>query len=484
MKFNTHSTTQTTNFAGAIAYSQTPELELVSILLTSFVEDKFYESAQDQLVRLRDLIDRIPNKEFIAKAAIYARHEFGMRSITHVIAGELCMRVKNEVWLKDALTQIICRPDDILEIVAYYLGQRKVKGNLPAALRKAICSALSKFDRYQLAKYRGGDAKIKMVDIFNMVHPKPTKDQEFIFKDLMSGNLVSTETWESKLSKAGQDGKTADEVRDLKKDAWIELIKTKKIGYFALLRNLRNIINQAPEAVPAACELLTDAKFIAYSKIFPFNFMTAFHEITTLVNQNAYQSMPVLRAINEAMTLSVSNVPVFSGTNLIALDVSGSMTGKPLDIGSLFAALLFKKNESDILLFSDKAQYIMPGLSIDSLATLTTTIKAYASLLNGGTDFNLIFKKCNKRYDRIFILSDMQAWKCNDILNSNLKQYKSSHDADPYIYSFDLAGYGSMQFPERNVFAIAGFSDKIFGVIKLLETDKNALIKKINSIEI
>lgn len=41
-----------------------------------------------------------------------------------------------------------------------------------------------------------------------------------------------------------------------------------------------------------------------------------------------------------------------------------------------------------------------------------------------------------------------------------------------------------MQFPEQNVFCIAGFSDKVFDIIKLLEEDKNALINRIKEVSL
>jgi hypothetical protein len=62
-------------------------------------------------------------------------------------------------------------------------------------------------------------------------------------------------------------------------------------------------------------------------------------------------------------------------------------------------------------------------------------------------------------------------------------EYKKSTGANPFIYSFDLLGYGSMQFPESNVFAIAGFSEKVFDIIKLLEQDKKALMNEIRKVE-
>lgn len=79
---------KTTNLAGGEAYSESPKLELVSLVLTSLVQDQFYRKADESLDVLRKLIPQA-GPEFAAKAAIYARNEYGLRSISHVVAGEL-----------------------------------------------------------------------------------------------------------------------------------------------------------------------------------------------------------------------------------------------------------------------------------------------------------------------------------------------------------------------------------------------------------
>ena len=65
-----------------------------------------------------------------------------------------------------------------------------------------------------------------------------------------------------------------------------------------------------------------------------------------------------------------------------------------------------------------------------------------------------------------------------------LSEYKRKTGANPFLYSLDLAGYGTALFPEPMVFCLAGFSDKIFDMMKLLESDKDALIKAIEAINI
>ncbi len=49
---------------------------------------------------------------------------------------------------------------------------------------------------------------------------------------------------------------------------------------------------------------------------------------------------------------------------------------------------------------------------------------------------------------------------------------------------FDLLGYGSMQFPERKVMTLAGFSEKVFDLMQITEKDPQVLIKTIEAVQI
>lgn len=42
----------------------------------------------------------------------------------------------------------------------------------------------------------------------------------------------------------------------------------------------------------------------------------------------------------------------------------------------------------------------------------------------------------------------------------------------------------SLQFPEDKVFALAGFSEKVFDLMALLETDRLALVREIEKISL
>lgn len=481
-RFNTKNRgTKTTNVAGGDAYSQTPELELVSILLTSFVQDQFYRTANDTMNRLAELLKQV-NPKFAAKAAVYARNEFKMRSITHVLAGELAKHVSGQPWAKNFYRDIARRPDDMLEIVSYYFSKGSKK--LPNSLKRGFSNAFDKFDRYQLAKYRGENKDVSLVDLVNLVHPVPNDKNAKALEDLVDGVLKSTDTWESKMTKAGQEATSEQDKAEKKAQGWFELLSEKKLGAMALVRNLRNILEQSPESIDLVIQALENENFIKKSMMLPFRFIAAINELEKV---NFDRTNEVILALNTALDNSLSNVPVFPGKTLVVLDDSGSMTWKatgdyksPMQIGSLFASVLMKSNKCDFIMFNSNARYVTMNLG-DSLGTLTKQIMSKAK--SGGTNFPSIFKTANKAYDRVIILSDMQGWQKSGYGSSAPTQafaeYKRRTGANPRVYSFDLQNYGTMQFPEQNVYAIAGFSEKVFDIMEILEQDKKALVKTI-----
>jgi hypothetical protein len=78
----------------------------------------------------------------------------------------------------------------------------------------------------------------------------------------------------------------------------------------------------------------------------------------------------------------------------------------------------------------------------------------------------------------------MQGWIGYTSPSSDFQQYKKKFNCEPHVFSLDLSGYGTLQLPESGVYCLAGFSEKIFQIMELLKTDKNALLNEIKSIVI
>ena len=467
MKYNKKAVKKVTvNFDGHKAYKKTDKLELVGILLSSFMtgKDHYNDDPEARLVNAVRGVD----PTFAMKAALYARDVFGMRSTSHVVAGELA-GLKNVPGSQKFFEKIVVRPDDMLEIISYFTGKytstrKNGKVKLPNALKKGFKKAFDKFDEYSLAKYRGENKGIKLVDVMNLCNPVPTDRNAEALEKLAKNKLRSFDTWEKEVSENGPE-------------AWKSLVEEGKLKPFALLRNLRNISQHAPEVLPKALEQLVDSK---KSRILPFRFYTAYKEMSA--------NKRVVAALDKAV--NYADVPEFLEDTLIAVDISYSMV-TPLagsdkvhckEVAAFLAAILAKRGYADVMTFTDRAKMVSfnPADSVFSI-----TEKIANSNESRYTNFECVLEAAKKKYSRIIMLSDMQV-NSGSVGAEALKKYKKKFDADPFIYVWDLRGYSTTQFPEngQKVIPLAGFSEKIFELMGYCETDTKALIHAIEAIEL
>jgi hypothetical protein len=466
------------NRAGGLAYTQDSKTALASLMLTSFLTDQYYRDAQStvlELVRLIHAVDPL----FAAKAAVFARTRFGMRSVTHVVAGETASRVKGEQWPKRFYEAVVTRPDDVTEILGYYSSAHGLHP-LPNSLKKGLARALRGFDDYELAKYRADRQRISLVDAVNLCRPRPTPS----LTRLMSGTLPPADTWEVALTQAGQSARRECHRVALKRRAWRRLLREDKLGYLALLRNLRNIVQTGDEeCIALAAHRLADRDALRRSQVFPIRIHTALTHLQPIAPPT------ILRALELALELAFDNVPVLNGQTLVAVDASGSMVEggcvPPIDKAILFAAGIVKRSRCDIMLFSNDAELVAVDPA-DSIAVMSASLRARVAA--AGTNFTAIFERANEAYDRIIILSDMQAWiedeRGHSVPASALARYRSRTGADPHIYAIDLSGYGTSQLPAGRLYQLAGFSEKLFDLMPTLEQDRDALVHTIEAINL
>lgn len=477
-KFNTkqkRTRNVTENLAGGQAYALDKKTEFATILLSWFCEDQFYRTTGETTKRVKELVKDL-DPTFVAKSAIFARDKFNMRSATHLVAAELAKNAKGVANLRRFFDKVVVRPDDMTEIVSLAsVGSRNNgKARLPKALKEGFKTAFDKFDGYQLAKYRGEGKDWSLIDIVNMVRPIPTDANYEALKMLVADKLRSKDTWEAKLTKAGKN-------EGEKAQVWADLLQENKLGYMALLRNLRNIIQQAPECIDLACKRLTNERAIKKSRVLPFRFLSAYKEI-----EDMQGTSKVLKAISQAADISLQNVPSLENT-LVVLDDSGSM-GSPVaggkmtcvEAGALFSAALVKSNDSEFMMFSSDARYF----NLDSSMPVLPMVKhIMRNTSYCGTNFNSIFRTINKAYDRIIIFSDEQGWEGYYSPEKAFQDYKIKFNCNPYVYSVDLRSYGTTQFNNKRVSTISGFSEKIFDIMEMVESDKEALVREIEAVE-
>lgn len=497
-----------TNHQGGSGYQYDPKVELVSILATG-LDNKYYEKLGEREQRFANVIAEVAktDKTFVAKAMVYARSVMGQRTATHFGAVELAKvlsgdslgaRFFSKRARKANAGGIIYRLDDMLEIAACYQARNPGK-QLSNAIKKGFKAALEAADEYELAKYQAKNRDLSLVDIVNLVHPKPSEKMVPVFAKLMKGELKQFNTVEDKNTKAGQEvaakvkaGEiTAEQavavLNEAKEDNFAELIETRKIGYLALLRNLRNILKTGAksEVIKGACDLLTDAKLIKQSLVFPHQIDLA---LEILLDEFGNKATPFVKALNTAYELAIPNLTELfpHGKTAVVFDSSGSMSSSiklanknqgseaAIAKAALIAATLAKGIGADVYHFADKCAEIKFN-PLDTVNTLKNQFLGKQGSVGYGTAFQSIMRTLNGKYDRVFVISDMQG---GDMLDS--RTYSNTH-----IYSVDICGYGTTMFkPGNKVYKIFGYSSDIYELIKKVEIDPKALIKEIEAIEI
>ena len=499
-------------------------MELYSTVVTCVVDDSYYESNADRINRIKNLISKC-RPEFVAKLAVYARTEMNLRSVPVILVVELARLYSGNEVVKRAVSGIVRRADEITEVLAYYQvangreGTKKLN-RLSKQVQKGLIESFNQFDEYQFAKYNRETA-VSLRDALFLVHPKAKDEaQQAIFDRIVSGSLATPYTWETELSELGKMSFGNEKVRAMAvSEKWEELLASGKLGYMAILRNLRNIVMKSSSvALDIALDVLTDKNRIRRSKQMPFRYLSAFLEINKLTKESSMfeeekaKIKRTLSALEQALVASCDNIPVCGGKTVILSDNSGSMYGdrggkslvsamsdrKSADIANLFAVLYWNRcKDTYVGLFGDRLVDAGLDRSVNVFENFNIINRAAKkcgpSTERGIFDYMESLIKSKKIVDRIVIFSDCQVGTgCNwydskghrgDYFNRLFQKYLQINPAVK-IYTIDLRGYGnSMTKDDGNVILVSGWSEKIFDMIYYIEQG-SSVVNEIMKIEL
>lgn len=448
-RFNTTKTV--VNQEGATAYKTTPEMELYLLASATFLNDKYYESGDDQLKRLVKLSHKVP-VDFLASLCIYVREEMKLRTVSHVLTAELIQRTTGGIGVQ-VLTRVCQRPDDMLEILAYYMSKYK---KMTHQLRKGLERAFLQFDEYQLAKYNPS----KGFTLKRLVHLTHIKSE--LADKVCKGTLKTPDTWEVALS-TGQD----------KKETWTRMITEGSIGYMALLRNLRNIINTCDQdVIEKAATIIADPERVKKSKQLPFRFWSAY-KIIQQDTSSPYTSL-VLQAIEDALASSVANLSI-NGVSLVASDVSGSMRSpisrnsiiQQIEIGLVMSGLVKCQSKHSVVgVFGNfwKVKNITGRSPLELIKSYQEGEVGYST--HGHLPVEWATEN-NCKVDNIFLFTDTEMY--GGSLQNAINEYKSKVNKDVRVFIFNLANQGTVQARGNGVYNIGGWSEKVFEYVNNIE---------------
>ncbi len=358
-------------------------------------EDGFYEDGEEIATRIKTLVAQC-SASFVADLAVEARAVFKLRHAPLWLMACLASKDRKPLpGLDGKVAAVLRRADEPAELLALYAkawpdalrteGELKVGLRVPAAFKRGIATALNRFDAYQLAKYdRAGAFTLR--DVARLTHPKAdTPEQSLLFKQLIAGELPSPDTWEVELSAGGD-----------KKAVFTRLLQENKLGYMALLRNLRNMATAGVDA-DLVRNAITARK--GAHNVLPFRYVAA--------ARAAPQFEPYL---DEALCTAIEDVPVMLGETIVLVDVSGSMTSKlsaksdlrRIDAAATLASIL--PGKCRVFSFASNLRELPPRKGMAGIDGLT-------ALVGGGTHLGAAVNYVNALpHDRLIVITDEESY--------------------------------------------------------------------------
>ncbi|MEP3665782.1 MAG: TROVE domain-containing protein [Roseibium sp.] len=352
-------------------------------------ENSFYEdgvSITDRIVSLANEVD----VESLGKLAVELRTEENLRHMPLLLTSVMAKRGAGNPLVADTVAAVVRRPDEMGELLSIHallnsVGPDGLKKVLPAQMKKGLARAFARFDGYQLAKY-DRDGPIRLRDVMFLSHPKPADAaQKEIWEQLINGTLAAPDTWEVALS-GGAD----------KREAFTRLLSEGKLGYMALLRNLRNMVEAGVDE-----GLIRDAILArkGAGNVLPFRFTAA-----------ARACPRMEAALDEALCERIHEMPALSGKTIVLVDVSYSMRGNlsrksdltRMDAAATLASIIH--GDLRVITFSRKNVEVPARRGMAGVDTIINSQE------HSGTNLGEAVALANKQpHDRLIVITDEQA---------------------------------------------------------------------------
>ena len=477
--------TDTRNRAGGTAYALSPKEALAQLAATSTLGGAFYSSAEAQLIevieRARTLDDR-----FIAQVALYARETGRMKDLPALLAAILASR--GSEFLSKVFPRVIDNPRQLrtfVQIVRSGVTGRRSFGSRP---KRLIAEWLDRCSDAQLVRGSHGQSP-SLADIVKMVHPKPsTESRAALYSFLIGGTpeRASLPDLARELAefRAGERAELPDVPLpllsgfELTTAHWIDIADRAPYQTTRMQLNsfLRHGVFDDPQMVEKISERLKDRAAIERSGVQPYQIMVGL--------QNLAPGMPpsIQHALEDALELSVENVPAWPGRVAVCVDVSGSMhapiTGhrkggtsavRCVDVAALIAATVVRQTaEAEIVPFAWDVHEVL----IRRHDSIATTAERLAALCGGGTDCSAALRFLNRRKSRatlVVYVSDNESWLDaregeSGVMREWARYQKRVPDAR--LVCLDVQPYtDTPAYTRDDILNLGGFSDAVFGRI-------------------
>lgn len=509
------SPTNTVNNAGGAAYFLDDKEALSQMVMTGVFNGTFYTSAQNQINRVKLLLDNLGPAEatFIAKLAIHARQSGFMKDTPAYLLAWLS--IHGPEYFKQVFNQVIDNGKmlrNFVQIMRSGVVGRKSLGTLPKTMIKNWIAGTS---NNQLIRASVGKSP-SLADVIKMVHPTPRNlAQNALFQWILNGksdpdhfdylpqlvkDLIAFRSGDSKeIPNVPFELLTSCE---LSTENWKEIARN--AGWHMTRMNLntfeRNGLFEDKEMVYTIATKLQDTNEILKAKVFPYQIFT------TWINATSAPS-PIRDALEKALDFSLETVPVFDGKTYIFVDVSGSMSSpitgfrdgsfskmRCVDVAALIASSLMRANTDNVeVVMFDTCLHrakLHPGASVMENADII------AKFGGGGTACQLPMQdlvNSKKKGDLIIYISDNESWfstrsqySCGGNRGTETAEAWAAfkeYNPNAKMVCINLTPNATTQLQsDPSVLNVGGFSDAVYDVIANFASqtaDKYFWIKKI-----
>jgi len=483
----------TINRDGYPAYVRSVEEQYVQTLVTNTFGNTFYADQNELLAEAETLHREMAQSrpQFMAQALVYARNEGYMR-LQPLFGLAILSAYRQDLFAK-AFPQVVRIPSDLSDVLTILKGMGRGEGG--RAVKRQVNRFLAGVSEYWAVKYNGRGRGYSLGDAIATAHPKPADlKQQALFRYLRGQEanlaLLPQVAALEQLKRAAteterlhwiESGKLPHEVvtGTIKptKAVWEALLAL--MPTFALLRHLNTLeregVLEDRRDLDAVIARLTDSEVLRKTKILPFRFAKAFRQV----------KHPELRdALRDAVELTFANLPDLEDRTAIFLDISGSMDGEYLQIGSVFALALYKKTQGNSLfwLFDTDVEDAYPSRR-DSILSQAERIRA-----RGGTDTGAPVRKLlaeRRKVDQIILITDEQQ-NSGSSFYRELLNYRANVNPRVKAFIIDIAPYRSAMVPPQdpNTHYIYGWSDTVLGYIARAAKGYGSMVEEIEKIEL
>ncbi len=477
--------TDAANEAGGHAYQLSAKGALAQYAATGCLNGTYYASAGEQLDRVLALATSV-DAEFVAKTAVYARERAFMKDVPALLVAHLSMRAPDlfpRVFPRVVTDARMLRT--FVQILRSGAVGRKSLGSRP---KRLVRQWLASRDGDQVFRASVGQDP-SLADIVKMVHPKPdTVERRALYGYLLGrahdAQLLPASVRAYEAFKSGATREVPDvpflmlTALSLDRHAWAEVAL--RAQWQTVRMNLatfaRHGVFEEPGLTEAIAAKLRDCEAIRRARVFPYQLLAAWAMASDVPR-------PVKEALEEAMEIATSNVPVVTGKVYVCPDTSGSMTSPVtghrrgattkvscLDVAALVAAALLRKNpDAEVLPFAEGVK----KARLNPRDTVTTNAGALAALGGGGTNCSAPLAELNRRGakgDLVVYVSDNQSWV--DVRagrgTATMQEWSrfQARSPDAKLVCIDVQPYGTTQAAGReDVLNVGGFSDQVFEVV-------------------